>query len=69
MPKEQITRYGVTVILIDQVFLLQVEIWLPLPFLMFGVLSLTAGILSLILPETHHKKLPESIADGENFGK
>ncbi|XP_026679607.1 organic cation transporter protein-like [Diaphorina citri] len=46
-----------------------VEIWLPLPFLMFGVLSLTAGILSLILPETHHKKLPESIADGENFGK
>lgn len=45
------------------------DIWPPLPFLLFGVLSLTAGVSCLVLPETHHKKLPESIADGENFEK
>lgn len=46
-----------------------VEIWPPLPFMLMGVLGLLAGMLSLILPETHHKKLPETIEDGENFGK
>ncbi|XP_074649098.1 organic cation transporter protein-like [Tubulanus polymorphus] len=45
------------------------KIWSPLPFIVFGAMSLTAGILTLLLPETHHHRLPESIADGENFGK
>ncbi|XP_074656413.1 organic cation transporter protein-like [Tubulanus polymorphus] len=45
------------------------KVWTPLPFIFFGGMSLTAGILTLLLPETLHYKLPESIADGENFGK
>uniref|UniRef100_A0A8D8ZQ27 Organic cation transporter-like protein n=2 Tax=Cacopsylla melanoneura TaxID=428564 RepID=A0A8D8ZQ27_9HEMI len=45
------------------------DIWKPFPFVLFGVLSLIAGILCLLLPETRGRKLPESIADGENFGR
>ena len=28
-----------------------------------------AGVLALLLPETLHKELPQSIEDGEKFGK
>ena len=28
-----------------------------------------AGVLALLLPETLHRELPESIEDGEKFGK
>ncbi|XP_034186659.1 organic cation transporter [Osmia lignaria lignaria] len=45
------------------------EIWMPLPFVIFGSCVLSGGMLSLLLPETLNKKLPESIQDGELFGK
>ena len=36
---------------------------------MFGVLSLIAGVTTLLLPETMGRDLPESLEDGENLGK
>ncbi|XP_014220696.1 organic cation transporter protein [Trichogramma pretiosum] len=45
------------------------SVWEPLPFVIFGLSSLVGGMLSLLLPETLNKKLPETIADGEAFGK
>jgi len=40
-----------------------------IPLIVFGSLSLLAGLLVLFLPETKGKHLPETIEDGENFGK
>ncbi|KAJ9601405.1 hypothetical protein L9F63_000429, partial [Diploptera punctata] len=42
--------------------------WRPLPLLIYGALALTGGILSLMLPETLNKKLPDTIQEGELFG-
>lgn len=45
------------------------EIWKPLPFIILGTLALIGGLLSLLLPETLNKRLPETIEEGESFGK
>ena len=50
------------------IIILQSEIWVPLPLVIFGTCSLIGGLLSLLLPETLNKKLPETIQDGEQFG-
>ncbi|XP_060068379.1 organic cation transporter protein-like [Ylistrum balloti] len=39
------------------------------PLVVFGAASVVAGILSLWLPETNNKDLPESLEDGRRFGK
>ncbi|XP_014663280.1 PREDICTED: organic cation transporter protein-like [Priapulus caudatus] len=39
------------------------------PLLIFGVLAISAGIAALFLPETKDRELPETLEDGENFGK
>lgn len=39
------------------------------PATLFGLVALVAGFLSLYLPETLNQRMPESIEDGENFGK
>lgn len=45
------------------------EIWIPFPLILLGACAFTGGLLSLFLPETLNKKLPETIEEGENFGK
>lgn len=42
---------------------------LALPLVIFGGSSVTAGLLTLMLPETLNRKLPETIQDGIDFGK
>ncbi|XP_045197588.2 organic cation transporter protein-like isoform X2 [Mercenaria mercenaria] len=39
-----------------------------LPLIVFGGLSVTAGLLSLFLPETNGRVLPETLEDAVNFG-
>ena len=43
------------------------EFWTPLPLIVYGAFAFSGGLLSLFLPETLNKKLPETIEDGENF--
>ncbi|XP_046393817.1 organic cation transporter protein-like [Ischnura elegans] len=43
--------------------------WKPMPFIIFGALAFAGGLMVLLLPETMKKQLPETIEDGENFGK
>ncbi|XP_046345229.1 organic cation transporter protein-like [Haliotis rufescens] len=40
-----------------------------LPLIVFGVSTISAGLLSLLLPETKDKKLPETIEDAIVFGR
>ncbi len=40
-----------------------------LVIVIFAATSTIAGFLTIFLPETNHRKLPESIEEGENFGK
>ncbi|XP_067674877.1 organic cation transporter protein-like [Haliotis asinina] len=40
-----------------------------LPLLVFGAVTVAAGILALWLPETLNRKLPETIEDAKVFGK
>ncbi|GFN93715.1 organic cation transporter protein, partial [Plakobranchus ocellatus] len=39
-----------------------------LPLVMFGGLSVAAGLLVLFLPETSNKVLPDTVEDAKNFG-
>lgn len=40
-----------------------------IPAVIFGVIALLSGIGVMFLPETMGQPMPQSIADGENFGK
>ncbi|UJR32678.1 hypothetical protein I4U23_020138 [Adineta vaga] len=44
------------------------RLWINLPTVLFGVLSLVAAFLILMLPETLNKTLPQTIADTEQMG-
>ncbi|KAK2140711.1 hypothetical protein LSH36_1273g00025, partial [Paralvinella palmiformis] len=45
------------------------EIWLPMPSVIFGVLSAFAGSLVLLLPETKGHKVPDTIREAEQIGR
>lgn len=49
------------------VYLAQVQQSLPL--IILGILGVVGGCLSLFLPETLDKELPQTLQDGEEFGK
>jgi OCT family organic cation transporter-like MFS transporter 4/5 len=37
------------------------------PLVIIGALAVGAGLLSLLLPETLNRKLPDTLAEGEQF--
>ncbi|XP_042240526.1 organic cation transporter protein-like isoform X2 [Homarus americanus] len=41
----------------------------PLPMIVFGVLSLVAGLLNIVMPETLNTSLPETVADALHLGR
>ncbi|XP_022084095.1 organic cation transporter protein-like [Acanthaster planci] len=51
------------------IILLLGKYWEPLPLCVFAGSSLLAGTLSLMLPETLGRELPDTIEEGEKFGK
>uniref|UniRef100_W5K3W7 Solute carrier family 22 member 7b, tandem duplicate 1 n=1 Tax=Astyanax mexicanus TaxID=7994 RepID=W5K3W7_ASTMX len=57
-----LARVGVSVA--PLVSLLQ-ETWTPLPQVLFCSVAILAGLLALLLPETHNVRLPETIEDVE----
>lgn len=44
------------------------DIWGSLPLLVFGVLSVLAGLLALFLPETSGRPLPQTLEDVKERG-
>ena len=53
---------------LDQ-FCLQMNVWLPLPSVIFGVFGVLSGVLTFLLPETLNRKLPDTIQDAEEIGR
>ncbi|XP_071507310.1 solute carrier family 22 member 3-like [Diadema antillarum] len=44
------------------------KVWVPLPLLIFGSVSILAGAAAFFLPETQGKNIPETLHDAENIG-
>ncbi|KAI8481835.1 hypothetical protein Bbelb_404400 [Branchiostoma belcheri] len=48
---------------------LLIDTWKPLPYIVFGGLSVLGGVLCLMLPETLGTPLPQTLEEAENYGK
>ncbi|CAF0791707.1 unnamed protein product [Adineta steineri] len=44
------------------------RVWINFPIILYGVISLIAGILALVFPETLHKPLPQTVDEVEQMG-
>lgn len=49
--------------------ILQANISEVLPSLSFGAISIVAGVLVLLLPETFNQELPDTIEEAKNIGR
>lgn len=47
----------------------QGDVHYAFPSTLFGILSVMAGLLTLLLPETNKKPLPETVDEVEAMGK
>ncbi|XP_059610037.1 organic cation transporter protein-like [Phlebotomus argentipes] len=45
------------------------NITVSLPLVVLGIVGILGGLLSLLLPETLNHELPQTLADGEEFGR
>lgn len=52
---------------LSPIILMLESYWTPLPLIVFGSCSILAGLLTLMLPETRKRPLPETLQDGETF--
>uniref|UniRef100_A0A7G3AZ84 Putative synaptic vesicle transporter svop n=1 Tax=Lutzomyia longipalpis TaxID=7200 RepID=A0A7G3AZ84_LUTLO len=62
-----IMGYVASIIAPFVVYLANISVSLPLVVL--GILGIIGGMLSLFLPETLNHELPQTLADGEDFGR
>ncbi|XP_019643390.1 PREDICTED: organic cation transporter protein-like [Branchiostoma belcheri] len=59
-------RFGAT---ISPFLWLLADFWRPAPYLLFSIMTVLAGLLCMLLPETKGLQLPQTLEDGEEFGK
>lgn len=45
------------------------DLYKPLPLVLFGAVSFIGTVLSPVLPETFHKKLPDTVEESERLGQ
>uniref|UniRef100_T1IXG4 Major facilitator superfamily (MFS) profile domain-containing protein n=1 Tax=Strigamia maritima TaxID=126957 RepID=T1IXG4_STRMM len=59
--------HGFGHILAPFLLLLGERSWLPFPALFIGIVTIVAGLLTLLLPETQQIPLPDTVEDSENI--
>jgi MFS transporter, OCT family, solute carrier family 22 (organic cation transporter), member 4/5 len=49
--------------------LFQSDYWKMLPMAILGVLAICGSLANMFLPDTLNMPMPQTLEDGENFGK